>query len=114
MQTPLNSLETRAVISETLERDPSFSFLHQLQNHHVRQSSFKQLITKQGKGGKKKKRIIKQLVCPKKISLFFQVYFQMGRLFFPSHAHPESALRGSEGWSRQGLPIESIIHTDLL
>lgn len=55
MQTPLNSSETKAVTSETLERDPSFGFLHQLQNHHVRQSVLKQLITKQEKGNLKKR-----------------------------------------------------------
>jgi len=111
MQTPVNSLGTTAVTSAALERDPSF--LRQLQNNHVGQSFAKQLSTKQDQ----KKVIIKQSGCPKKkkkivfFIIFPQVYFQMGGVFFPppSHAHPGSSLRGSEGWWRQGSAIGSIV-----
>lgn len=60
------------------------SFLHQLQNNHVGQSFLKQLITKQDK----KKSNYKAVRLSKKIVFFFQVYFQMGGLFFfflPTH-----------------------------
>ncbi|XP_030355784.1 atherin-like [Strigops habroptila] len=69
MQTPLNSLETKAVISETLERDPSFSFLHQLQNHHIsKEEEKKEKNEKKGEsvGGKEGTRL--QLQLPRNTS----------------------------------------------
>lgn len=87
MQTPLNSSETKAVISETPERDPSF--LHQLQNKHVGQSFQNQLITKEDKNKRKKKVITNQLGFlskKKKIKSFFiKFIFKWEGFFLPTH-----------------------------
>lgn len=84
MQTPVNSSETKAVTSQTFERDPSF--LHQLQNNHVGQSFLKQLIIKQDK---KKSNYKAVRLSKKKLVFFFKFIFNWeGWVFFfllPTH-----------------------------
>lgn len=84
MQTPLNSSETKAVISETLERNPSF-FPPLVTKQPRRTILLKTTYHKTGQKGEKKV-IINQLGSQKKkkISLFLSSLFSNGKVFsFP-------------------------------